>query len=297
MMRNMIAIVAAVFALLIYSSVFVVEEAQRGIVIQFGKVKKEAGTDQARIYGPGLQFKVPLIDSVRLLDARIQTMDDEADRFVTSEKKDLIVDSYVKWRINDFARYYLATGGGNLLQAEALLKRKVNNALRSEFGNRTVNEIVSGERGEMMKKALENAIGEENELGIEVVDVRVKQINLPAAVSTSIFQRMRAERNAVAKRHRAEGEEAAESIRAKADREVTELLAAAERKALTLRGEGDATAARIFADAFNDNPEFYSFVRSLEAYRNSFQTKDDVLVIEPDSDFFRYMKDPLGGKK
>jgi membrane protease subunit HflC len=230
-----------------------------------------------------------MIDEVRKLDARIQTMDAQADRFVTSEKKDLIIDSYVKWRIEDFAKFFLATGGGNRVQAEALLKRKINNGLRSEIGGRSIKDIVSGERTEVMQKALLNSASS-SELGIKVVDVRIKQINLPLEVSNSIYQRMRAERNAVAREHRSQGREKAEFIRADIDRKVTIMLADAQRRSRQLRGEGDAEATRIYADTYKKNPEFFSFVRSMEAYKKSFEQGNDFMVLKPDDDFFRYFK-------
>ncbi len=275
-------------------SLFAVKEGERAIVIQFGKVQRDDATGDTKVFEPGLHFKLPFIDSVRVLDARIQTLDGSPDRFVTSEKKDLIVDSYVKWRIEDFARYYLSTGG-NKLQAEALLKQKVNNGLRSEFGTRTIAQIVSGERSALMNQAMEQASTSSDELGIEIVDVRVKQINLPTEVSNSIFQRMRAERAAVAREHRSErGQEQAEVIKANIDAKVTVMLADAERNARQLRGEGDAIAAQIYADAYSKNADFYSFLRSMDAYKESFNSKQDVMVIAPDSDFFKYMNKSNG---
>jgi membrane protease subunit HflC len=195
----------------------------------------------------------------------------------------------VKWRISDFERYYLSTSGGNKLQAEALLKQKVNNGLRSEFGARTISQIVSGERSALMDQAMEQASGSSDELGIEIVDVRVKQINLPNEVSNSIFQRMRAERAGVAREHRSEGQEQAEVLRADIDAKVEVMLADAERNARQLRGEGDAMAAEIYASTYSKNPEFYSFLRSMDAYRASFNSKQDVLIVEPNNDFFRYL--------
>ena len=293
-MKNFIIAILITLLVLATGSLFVVREGQRAIVIQFGKVQRDADTGDTRVFEPGLHFKLPFIDSVRQLDARIQTLDDSPDRFVTSEKKDLIVDSYVKWRIKDFARYYLSTNGGNKLQAEALLKQKVNNGLRTEFGSRTIAQIVSGERTELMEQAMIQASSSSDELGIEIVDVRVKQINLPTEVSHSIFQRMRAERAAVAREHRSEGQEQAEVIKANIEAKVTVMLADAERNARQLRGEGDATAAQIYAEAYSKNPEFYGFLRSMDAYRASFNSKDDILVVEPDSDFFRYMNKRSG---
>ncbi|MGL5799766.1 MAG: protease modulator HflC [Plesiomonas sp.] len=293
---NKFVIPAVIVAVLIgSSSLFVVPEGERGIMLRFGKVKRDS-QDVVQVYNPGLHLKAPFFDSVKMLDARVQTMDDQADRFVTAEKKDLIVDSYVKWKIQDFGRYYLSTGGGNMQQAEALLKRKISDRLRSEIGSRTIKDIVSGSRGELMddaRNSLNTGADSASDLGIEVVDVRVKQINLPAEVSNSIYQRMRAERNAVAREHRSQGREQAEILKADVDRRVTVMQAEAESKARSMRGEGDATAAKIYADAYNKDPEFYAFIRSLKAYENSFRGKQDMMVLKPDSDFFKYMKTPI----
>ncbi|MBL1376025.1 protease modulator HflC [Zobellella iuensis] len=293
-MKRVLLVVLGLVVVVLYSSVFVVGEGERGIVLQFGKVKREQGSDLPTVYQPGLHFKVPMIDQVRKLDARVQTLDDQVDRFVTSEKKDLIIDSYVKWRIDNFAQYYLATGGGNRMQAENLLRRRINNSLRSEIGSRTIRDIVSGERGDVMESALRGLLESSSELGIKVLDVRIKQINLPTEVSNSIYQRMRAERTAVAREHRSEGREQAEILKAEADRRVTVMIAEAQRNSRTLRGEGDALAARIYADAYSADPEFFSFIRSLEAYRKSFEHGGDMMILKPEGDFFRYLKDPSG---
>ncbi|MFW8590849.1 protease modulator HflC [Glaciecola sp. 2405UD65-10] len=293
-MKNLLAVVIVIIGILLYSSLFVVYEGTRAIKITFGKVEGQSdGT--AVIYEPGLHWKIPVFDRVQPLDARIQTLDERADRFVTSEKEDLIVDSYVKWKIEDFGRYYLSTGG-NKAQAESLLKQKVNNGLRSEFGTRTIQQIVSGERSELMDSAMSQASGSSDELGIRIIDVRVKQINLPIEISNSIFDRMRAERAAAAREYRSEGKEQGEIIKANIDARVEIMLADAERNARQLKGEGDAQAAQIYAQTYNKNPEFYSFLRSMDAYRNSFNSKQDVLVVEPDSDFFRYLNSSSGKK-
>ncbi|MEL4424482.1 protease modulator HflC [Shewanella indica] len=303
-MSRFVLIIIALLAIVGVSSLMVVNEGERAIVSRFGEVLKDNvdGKMVPRVYGPGLNVKIPLIDKVRFMDARIQTLDGAADRFVTSEKKDLMVDSYVKWRIKDFEKYYLATEGGNKSKAESLLQRKINSDLRTEFGKLTIKQIVSGtsegstnlaessSRDDLMRITLENAAKSAEGLGIEVVDVRVKQINLPSNVSHSIFQRMRAERQAVAKKHRAEGKEAAERIRAMTDANVVVTLANARREAENIRGEGDAIAAKIYADAYTKDPEFFSFLRSLEAYKASFAGKSDIMVLEPDSEFFKYMK-------
>lgn len=325
-MRKPLLLVAAVILMVLYASLFVVQEGQRGIVMRFGKVLRD-NENKPLIYTPGLHFKVPFIETVKTLDARIQTMDNQADRFVTREKKDLIVDSYLKWRISDFSRYYLATGGGDVSQAEVLLKRKFNDRLRSEIGRLEVRDIVTDSRGRLMadvRDALNTGTTDEAgsdaddaiasaaarveqettgklpqvnpnsmaALGIEVVDVRIKQINLPTEVFDAIFQRMRAEREAVARRHRSQGQEEAEKLRATADYGVTRTLAEAERQARITRGEGDAEAAALFANAFSEDPQFYAFIRSLRAYEASFKNNQDVMVLSPDSDFFRYMKSP-----
>ncbi len=327
-MRKSFLLIVVVVLVALYASLFVVQEGERGIVLRFGKVLRD-GDNKPLIYAPGLHFKVPFVESVKTLDARIQTMDNQADRFVTSEKKDLIVDSYLKWRISDFSRYYLATGGGDVSQAEVLLKRKLSDRLRSEIGRLDVKDIVTDSRGRMtqdVRDALNNGSTEEVEatteaddaiasvakrveqetkgkqpavnansmaaLGIEVVDVRLKQINLPDEVSSAIYDRMRAERNSVALRHISQGKEEAEKLRATADYERTRTVAEAERTARITRGEGDAEAAKLFADAFSQAPDFYAFIRSLRAYEESFKSGNDVLVLSPDNDFFRFMKSP-----
>ncbi|MEY8198717.1 MAG: protease modulator HflC [Colwellia sp.] len=293
-MKNFSIAIITLILMLAVSSIFVIYEGQRGIVFQFSKIKRDSTTDQMMVFEPGLHFKIPFIESVRKLDARIQTLDEAPDRFVTSEKKDLMVDSFVKWRIIDFSTYYLRTGG-SVDNARALLKQKVNNGLRTEFGNRTIKDIVSGDRNAIMQKALNSASSSREELGIEVVDVRIKAINLPTEVSNSIYERMRAERTAVAKEHRSQGQEQAEIIRATIDAKITIMLAEAQKEAYTVRGEGDAEAAKIYADSYSQDAEFYSFYRSLEAYEKSFNSKSDIMVVKPDSDFFNYLKD--GGKK
>ncbi|WP_417761765.1 protease modulator HflC [Shewanella sp.] len=301
-MRTLLIIIAIVIGVGL-SSLMVVTEGERAIVSRFGEVLKDNvdGKPVTRVYGPGLHVKIPMIDKIRYLDARIQTLDGAADRFVTSEKKDLMVDSYVKWRIQDYEKFYLSTNGGLRSNAEALLQRKINSDLRTEFGKRTIKEIVSGisedgntegsSRDELQRLALQNAAKSAQDLGIQVVDVRVKQINLPNNVSNSIFQRMRAERQAVAKEHRAKGKEEAETIRARTDANVVVTLANARRQAEAIKGQGDATAAKIYANAYTKDPEFYSFLRSLDAYKASFSGHSDVMVLAPDSEFFKYFKE------
>ncbi|MDU1235826.1 protease modulator HflC [Haemophilus parainfluenzae] len=293
-MRKFLLPIIVVIAAVLYSSVVVVTEGTRGIMLRFNKVQRDAD-NKVVVYEPGLHFKLPLIDSIKVLDARIRTLDGSATRFVTVEKKDLLVDSYVKWKISDFGRFYTATGGGDYNQASSLLSRKVNDRLRSEIGTRTIKDIVSGTRGELMagaKKALNSGQDSTSELGIEVVDVRVKQINLPDEVSSSIYQRMRAERDAVAREHRSQGKEKAAFIQADVDRKVILILANANKAAQELRGNGDAAAAKLYSQAFAQEPQFYSFIRSLKAYESSFEGSDNMMILKSDSDFFRFMQAP-----
>ncbi|AKO45888.1 protease modulator HflC [[Haemophilus] ducreyi] len=293
-MRKLLLPIVSLVMMALISCLVIVPEGYRGIMLRFNKVQRDAD-QKVVVYEPGLHVKVPFIDSLKILDSRIQMLDDQEDRFVTVEKKDLLVDSYVKWRISDFGKFYTATGG-DVKRASDLLRRKVGDRLRSEIGSRTIKDIVSGSRGELMagaQKALNAGEDGAEKLGIEVVDVRVKQINLPKEVSSSIYQRMRAERDAVAREHRSQGEEKAEFIRAEVDKKVILIEANAKKKAEILRGEGDAIAAKIYADAFSKAPDFYSFVRSLKAYENSF-TKDqqNMMLLKSDSEFFRFMKAP-----
>jgi modulator of FtsH protease HflC len=295
-MKNFILALIVLILVLSVSSVFIVFEGQRGIVFQFSKITRDANTGEMKVYEPGLHFKIPFINNVRKLDARIQTLDEAPDRFVTSEKKDLMVDSFVKWKIVDFSTFYLRTAG-SVDNARALLKQKVNNGLRTEFGTRTIKEIVSGDRNGIMAKALESAASSREDLGIEVIDVRIKAINLPTEVSASIYDRMRAERSAVAKAHRSKGQEQAEIIRATIDAKVTVMLATAQKNAQEMRGDGDALAAKVYADSYGQDPEFFNFYRSLLAYEKSFSSKSDILVVKPDGDFFNYLKDGPKVKK
>ncbi len=264
------------------STLFVVSEFERGIKLRFGELIE--GDIQ-----PGLHFKMPFIDNVRIFDARVLTVDAQPASFFTVEKKRLIVDSYAKWRISNVETYYTKTGGVESV-AQNRLANRVNDGLRNQFGTRTLNEVVSGERDLLMKNITEDLNSTVlEELGIEVVDVRVKRIDLPQEVSSQVFRRMTAEREKEARELRSTGKEKAEKIRASADRERTIELANAYRDAEELRGEGDAEAAAIYADAYQRDPEFYAFMRSLNAYKTSFANKGDILLVEPDSDFFKYL--------
>ncbi|EXI61546.1 protease modulator HflC [Mannheimia granulomatis] len=293
-MRKLLLPVLAVVAFVVLQSVTIVNEGERGIMLRFNKVHRDSD-QKVVVYEPGIHFKVPFIDTLKVLDARIQTLDGQEDRFVTVEKKDLLVDSYVKWRISDFGQFYTSTGGDSK-KASDLLSRKVGDRLRSEIGSRTIKDIVSGSRGELMagaQKALNAGEDGAERLGIEVVDVRVKQINLPNEVSSSIYQRMRAERDAVAREHRSQGNEKAEVIRAEVDKKVVLILANANKTAQELRGEGEALSAKLYAEAFGKEPEFYSFVRSLKAYEDSFaEGQNNMMLLKPNSEFLRFMQAP-----
>ncbi|WP_122033769.1 protease modulator HflC [Aliivibrio sp. EL58] len=294
MRKLMIPTLIVVIAIFLMS-LFVIPEGERGIVTRFGRLIKD-NNEITRIYEPGLHFKMPMFDRVNTLDARIQTMDDQSDRFVTSEKKDVIIDSYVKWKIKDFGQFYLATGGGNILTAESLLQRRVSDGLRAEIGSKTVKEIVSEKREQVMATVLLDSQEGTGDLGIEVIDLRIKKINLPEEISESIYRRMRAEREAVARKLRSQGREKAEVIRAQSELEVATIIAEADKTAQITRGDADAKVAKLYADTFNKEPEFFSFIRSLKAYERSFNSKNDILVLDPKTDFFKYMNDPKGAK-
>lgn len=284
--RNMglIALVAAV--VLLYFSVFIVKEWEKAILFRLGEVVRAD-------YEPGLHFKIPFITNVRKFDARILSLDVEPERFLTVEKKNMIVDSYIKWRIDNVTRFYTAVQGDER-QAQQRLTQIIKDGMRGEFGNRTVNEVVSGERVQIMNLLKANADEQARTIGISIVDVRIKRIDLPAEVSDSVYRRMRAERERVAKDFRSRGMEAAERIKADADRQRQVLLAEAYRDAETLRGEGDATAAEIYARAYGQDADFYGLYRSLGAYRRTFRSQDDLLVLEPDSEFFDYFGNAQG---
>ncbi|MGB3622468.1 protease modulator HflC [Ketobacter sp. MCCC 1A13808] len=277
-------LVLALIALLVSGTLFTVKESERGVLLKFGEVVRED-------LKPGLHFKMPLIHEPRVFDGRIRVMEMRQEEYLTQEKKRLIVDSYVMWRIQDVKQFFIATGGGLEQRVNLLLGPRVNEGLRNQFGERTVYEVVAGEREELVvdltesidKKAKEN-------LGIDVVEIRVKRIELPAAVSGSVYDRMRAEREREARSHRARGNELAEGIKAAADRERTEIIAGAYRQAEELRGAGDAEAATIYAKAYNKDPDFFAFSRSMDAYRGVFSSKDDLILVSPEGEFFEYMK-------
>jgi membrane protease subunit HflC len=274
--------------LLLLNSMFIVDQRQKVLLFEFDKLKE---TD----FKPGLHFKLPFVQAVRKFDGRILTLDNQTETFLTVEKKNVEVDFYVKWRIDDAARYFRATGGQDLV-AEGRLATIINPGLRAEFGSRTIQQAISGERDEIMSALATSAADKVKELGIALVDVRIKSINLPKAVSDSVYERMRAERTRTASDLRARGFEEAEKIKAEADRAAQTTLADAYRESQKLRGEGDAKAAEISAKAYGADPEFFAFYRSLNAYRDSFHDSHDLLVVEPRGEFFKYFKNSEPGK-
>jgi len=289
MLANSLKIIVPLGALLVWASVFTVDERQEAIKFQFGEIIEAD-------YEPGIHFKIPFVNNVRKFDNRILTIDQKPERFLTQEKKDLIVDSYVKWRITDVVQYFKTTQGDELT-AGRLLYENINNGLRNEFGKRTIQEVISGDRAQIMGVMTAQASERAKSLGIDVIDVRVKKVDYPERVSSSVYQRMRAEREREARDFRSKGHEASERIQADADRQRSILVAEAYRDSEIVRGEGDARATEIYAEAFNKDHEFYKFYRSITAYTKNFSNASDVILLQPDSDYFRYFKDPSGKKK
>ena len=284
-------LIAVVVALVVASlSLFTVDQRQNAIVFRLGEIVSVKTA-------PGLFVKVPLVDNVRYFDARILTLDaEEAQKFVTSENKPVLVDSFVKWRIKDVRQYYVSVQGDEGL-ARVRLTQAVNGSLREEFGKRTIHEVVSGEREQIMDLMRERADQIAREIGVQVLDVRLKRVDFTPEVSESVYGRMQAERKRVANELRSTGFAEAEKIRADADKQRQVVIAQAYRDAQRLKGDGDAKATAIYARAFERNPEFYAFYRSLEAYRQSFKNKGDLLILEPNSEFFKYLKNPAGHAK
>lgn len=282
-----VLIAIALLVMLANSSLYVVKETEKAVKLRFGRIVEPD-------IAPGIYVKIPFADDVRKFDSRILTYDAEPASFLTAEKKRLIVDAFAKWRIVDVATYYKATGGEETI-AHSRLADRVNDGLRNQFGTRTLHEAVSGERDQLMANITRDLNDRVREsLGIEVIDVRVKRIDLPPEVSEQVFRRMQAEREKEARELRSKGKEAAERIRADADRQETVIAANAYRDSETTRGAGDAEASRIYATAYQQDPEFYAFSRSLFAYRKAFANKGDVMLIDPDSDFFSYLKNKGG---
>jgi membrane protease subunit HflC len=276
-----------VIVLLISSALFTVDQRQNAIVFQLGEVKEV-------VQKPGLHFKWPLLQNVRHFDMRILTFDDaEPLRFLTQGNRPVLVDSFVKWRIADVRQYYVSVGGDEF-QAARRIKQTVGGALRDEFGVRVLHDVVSGERDVLMSRVREKVDQDLKRIGVEIIDVRLKRVDLPQEVSESVYRRMEAERKRIANELRSTGAAEAEKIRADADRQREVVLAEAYRDAQRVRGEGDAKASAIYAAAFSQNPEFFAFYRSMEAYRSTFRGRSDLMVIEPNSDFLRYFRDSMG---
>ena len=277
-----ISALSLIAVIIISQSIYVVSEIERAVKLRFGEIVEFD-------VQPGLHFKWPIVNSVKYFDGRILTLDAVPQRYLTSEKKALMVDSFIKWRIKDVAKYFTTTGGDEE-RAKRLLSQRVDTGLRNEFGIRTVKEVVSGERDQLMN-SLATSLDKiaQQELGVEVIDLRVKKIDLPSEVSDSVYNRMRTERERLARELRAQGNEVAEKIRATADKDKTIILADAYREAEETRGLGDAKATATYAEAYTKDPEFYDFTRSLKAYQATFQSKGDILIIDPDSDFFKYL--------
>jgi membrane protease subunit HflC len=295
-MRAIGPLIAALVAvvLVLSGALFTVDQRQNAIVFQLGEVK-----DVVR--SPGLHFKWPMIQNVRYFDMRILSYDDvEPLRFITSEKKPVLVDSYVKWRINDVSLFYISVQGDEF-RAATRIRQTISDSLQAEFGRHTVHDVVSGQRDEIMADVRKKTDQDLRRIGVKIIDVRLKRVDLPPEVSESVYRRMEAERKRVANELRSTGAAEAERIRADADRQREVILADAYRDAQHVKGEGDAKATDIYAKAFSQNPEFYAFYRSMEAYRSTFRGKSDLMLLAPDSDFFRYLKDPSGrapaGKK
>lgn len=289
-------IILTVIILIGASSIYTINEGEHGILLRLGKLTKDAKTGDPAVYPPGLHFKIPVITQARLFDTRLQTLDIQSSRIMTKELKDVLVDYFIKWRIEDVPLYFTRTGG-NELQAQTLLEQQLNNSLRAQFGNRTISEVVSGERADIMGILQQQANETANGLGIEVIDVRIKRIDLPAEVSAAVFERMRTERQRIANQHRADGRGEANAIQARADAEVTVILATARKQGQGTRGEGDAEATKIYAKAYSKGPEFYAFYRSLNAYQEAFDSKQDILVLKPDGEFFQYFNKTTGASE
>lgn len=280
---TILLILFGLLGFLAYSSTFTIRESERAVLLRFGAIQR---ADLA----PGLHFKVPFIEDVKIVDGRVLTLDSTPERYLTLEKKPLVVDAFVKWRVVDVSKYYTASSGSET-RAEQRLAGRMRNGLRNEISRRDMHEVVSGERDRLMSDLTHSLDSEmRNEFGVTVVDVRVKRIDLPPEVSNKVYDRMASEREVLARQYRAEGEEKSLEIRARAEREQIVIRAEAYKQAEILRGEGDARATDIYANSFGANPEFYRFRRSLSAYSRSFKGREDILIVDPSSDFFRYLK-------
>jgi membrane protease subunit HflC len=280
-----VLIVAAIALILLSMSMFVVDQRQNAIVFQLGEIVRV-------ITKPGLYFKLPLMQNVRFFDSRILTLDTgEPERYITAEKKNVMVDSFVKWRIADVKQYYISVGGDEM-RAKTRLMQTINSSMREEFGKRSIHDVISGERDQIMQAVLQKTEADASKIGVQVLDVRLKRVDFPTEISDSVYRRMEAERKRVANELRATGYAESEKIRADADKQRQVILAEAYREAQKIKGEGDAKASVLYGRAFSRNAEFYAFYRSLEAYKQSFRNKSDVMILDPSSAFFKYLKNP-----
>ncbi len=286
--KNTILFAIFIALALIYSTIYIVSQGEQAILLRLGSIEMNKETGKASIAGPGIHFKLPLITQARIFDTRLQTLDIKSSRIVTAEQKDVIVDYFVKWRINDLALFYTRIGG-NPDQANVILEQQLNDGLRAQFGRRTIGEVVSDDRASIMDTLSQQANDTAKRLGISVVDVRIKRIDLPSEVSSAVFERMRAERERVATEHRATGKANAEAIRANADAQATITIATATAQAAQLRSQGDAQAAIIYGEAYSKDVGFFTFLRSLQAYKAIFgKDQNNILVLKPDNQFFKY---------
>ncbi|MDP1863940.1 MAG: protease modulator HflC [Thiobacillus sp.] len=286
-----LVIILLVALVVLSGSTYTVDQRQNALVFQLGEVVSVKTK-------PGLYFKLPMVQNIRYFDTRILTLDaGDPERFITSEKKNVLVDSFIKWRVIDARQYYVSVGGDEK-RAEIRLNQTVNDGLRAEFGRRTINEVVSGRREEIMKTIRAKADQDARKIGVQVVDVRIKRVDLPETVSENVYGRMQAERKQVANELRSTGAAEAEKIKADADKQKDVIVAEAYRDAQSVKGLGDAKASSVYAAAYGKNAEFYAFYRSMQAYRESFKSKSDVMVLDPSADFFKYLKNPraAGGK-
>lgn len=285
--NTVISTLLIITLIVIYNSLFIVKQGQNAIILHLGKIVQANG--KARVYDPGLHFKTPFINTVKTFDTRIQTLVEKSSRMLTKEQKYLLVDYYVKWRIENVAKYYKTTSGYSQ-RAEQLLSQKVNDAMRAEFGKRDISDVIADQRLSIMHILKQKANETSKELGIQVIDVRINAIDLPTDVSNSVFARMQSEREQVAAKRRSDGKALAEAIRANADAKVTVILAKTNESAAKIRAKGQLLAAKIYTDAYSQHPEFYGFYKSLEAYQHTFNSKRDIIVLTPNSQFFHYFK-------
>jgi membrane protease subunit HflC len=294
--HKIILIFAFIGLMLLSSILFITQQGQHAIVLRLGRLVENSTTHKLVVLGPGLHARIPFVEQIRTFDTRLQTLDIKSSRIVTKEKKDVIVDYFVKWRIADLSQYFRATGG-NSFKAETLLEQQLNTSLRAQFGKRLIAEVVSGGREDLMEILRQKAQDQVSNLGIEVIDVRIKGIDLPESTSAAIYQRMRADMQKIANRHRADGEAAAEAIKATADAKVTVIIAEAQKEAASNRATGQAKAASIYASAYQQNPGFFSLYRRLKAYQESFNHNNNMFVVDTSDSFFDLMHQGINSQK